>query len=95
VEHKDEQDKHFGGKEMALYTDIDDAITAALTATVAQAASMNPDGPIMDLDGNLKLVKLKFQEAEVLMKEIDKVTSAAGGADSTLQTKVTAVLNAF
>jgi copper chaperone CopZ len=80
---------------MGLYTDIDAAIAAAPTATGAQTTSMSPDGPIMDLDGNLKLVKLKFQEADVLLKEIVKTIDAEDSSNDTLAAAIDSVQGAF
>lgn len=74
----------------ALITDIGTAISTGPNAT-STANAIAAAGPIMDVKGNLELVRLKLQEAKVLLTEIDKVVDSG----DTIQTQVTNVLAAL
>lgn len=47
-------------------------------ATVTKANAIAPAGPIQDYQGNCKLLLLKFQESEVLLKVMVTDTDASG-----------------
>lgn len=81
-----------GVASTAIITDIDTIISTGFSAT-AQAAAINPNGPIMDLHGMAQLAKLKAQELKTCLLEMDKNVGA--GADATVQQKITDILDSL
>ncbi len=73
-----------------LITDMGTAITAGPNAT-STANAIAAAGPIQDLKGQLELVRLKLQEARVMLLEIDTVVDSGDG----IQTQVTDVLDSL
>lgn len=73
-----------------LITDLNTIINTGFSAT-AKAAAITAAGPIMDLEGMAKLALLKAQELKLIMQQID--TNVGAGADSTVQTAVTSILD--
>lgn len=61
------------------------------SATLAKA--INPAGPIMDYQGNVSLVILKLQEAEVLIGKIITDTDASDSANLTLLQNIQTALS--
>lgn len=73
-----------------LITDLNTIISTGFSAT-AKAAAIAAAGPIMDLEGMAKLALLKAQELKLIMQQID--ANVGAGADSTVQTAVTSILD--
>ena len=65
-------------------TDLDSAITTGPSATSVTNAT-NPANKMGDITGNLKLAKLKLQEASTLLTLVVGVLDSGDGIKTTVQ----------
>jgi hypothetical protein len=72
----------------SIIADLKALVGKFTTTTYKQA--LDAGGPIQEVDGNINLAILKFQEAKVLLDSVEKVIDA-GGNDGSAATTIDSV----